>query len=269
MTAYATPAGDGASRWLRRLAVPGAPAPGPFRARVVCLPHAGGAASAYQGWARHVPPGVELIAVQYPGRQERLAERCSETMEETAGAVAGALAALPALPTVVFGHSMGALVAYETVLRLARTAPHATPVHLFVSGTAAPHRDRDDLPGLDDDSLVAYTRRQGGAEPEVYEIPELRELLLPSLRADFRLLTGYLPVRDPARTGVPVTALGGDRDTGCLPGRLETWGELTTGEFATRVLPGGHFYLQGAEELLCALVHGALDAGADVRRAAP
>ncbi|MFI6149163.1 thioesterase II family protein [Streptomyces sp. NPDC051109] len=263
MTAHATSAGgaDG-SRWLKRLTVPGAPAPQPARARIVCLPHAGGGASTYQGWARHLPAAVELLAVQYPGRQDRLAEPCSETMEESAGAAAAALAALPVLPTVVFGHSMGALVAYETVLRLGRTAPHAAPVHLFVSGTAAPHRDRENLPALDDDSLVAYTRRQGGAEPEVYEIPELRELLLPSLRADFRLLTDYLPVREPARTGVPVTAFGGDRDTGCPPGELATWGELTTAGFGTRVFPGGHFYLQGREEQLVALVAGALGAGA-------
>ncbi|MCC0095263.1 alpha/beta fold hydrolase [Streptomyces flavotricini] len=262
MTAHTTSAtGPGTSRWLKRLTVPGAPAPQPARARIVCLPHAGGGASAYQGWARHLPPAVELLAVQYPGRQDRLAEPCSETMEESAGAAAAALAALPVLPTVVFGHSMGALVAYETTLRLGRHAPHAAPVHLFVSGTAAPHRDREELPALDDASLVAYTRRQGGAEPEVYEIPELRELLLPSLRADFRLLTDYVPVKEPARTGVPVTAFGGDRDTGCPPEELASWGELTTAEFTSRVFPGGHFYLQGQEERLTALVAGALGAG--------
>ncbi|MEV0991119.1 alpha/beta fold hydrolase [Streptomyces sp. NPDC049949] len=262
MTPHATSAtGPGTSRWLKRLTVPGAPAPQPARARIVCLPHAGGGASAYQGWARHLPAAVELLAVQYPGRQDRLAEPCSETMEESAGAAAAALAALPVLPTVVFGHSMGALVAYETTLRLGRHAPHAAPVHLFVSGTAAPHRDREELPALDDASLVAYTRRQGGADPEVYEIPELRELLLPSLRADFRLLTDYVPVEEPARTGVPVTAFGGDRDTGCPPEELASWGELTTAEFTSRVFPGGHFYLQGQEERLTALVAGALGAG--------
>ncbi|WP_327136096.1 alpha/beta fold hydrolase (plasmid) [Streptomyces sp. NBC_01343] len=265
MTAHTPSAtGPGTSRWLKRLTVPGAPAPQPARARIVCLPHAGGGASAYQGWARHLPPAVELLAVQYPGRQDRLAEPCSETMEESAGAAAAALAALPVLPTVVFGHSMGALVAYETTLRLGRHAPHAAPVHLFVSGTAAPHRDREELPALDDASLVAYTRRQGGAEPEVYEIPELRELLLPSLRADFRLLTDYVPVKEPARTSVPVTAFGGDRDTGCPPEELASWGELTTAEFTSRVFPGGHFYLQGQEERLTALVAGALGAGIGV-----
>ncbi|MFE5535744.1 thioesterase II family protein [Streptomyces sp. NPDC056492] len=264
---HATPAAGGAaaggSRWLKRLTVPGAPSPQPARARIVCLPHAGGAATAYQGWARHLPAAVELLAVQYPGRQDRLAEPCSETMEESAGAAAAALAELPVLPTVVFGHSMGALVAYETTVRLGRQAPHAAPVHLFVSGASAPHRDREDLPALDDESLIAYSRRQGGAQPEVYDIPELRELLLPSLRADFRLLTDYRGVGERARTDVPVTAFGGDGDAGCPPEALTGWGELTTAEFTTRVFPGGHFYLQGREEQLTALVAGALEARAD------
>ncbi|MEV6583837.1 alpha/beta fold hydrolase [Streptomyces sp. NPDC051582] len=266
-TSAARNGGADGSRWLKRLTVPGTPAPQPARARIVCLPHAGGAANAYQGWARHLPAAVELLAVQYPGRQDRLAEPCSETMEEIAGAAAAALAALPVLPTVVFGHSMGALVAYETTLRLARQAPHAAPVHLFVSGASAPHRECEDLPALDDESLIAHTRRQGGAQPEAYDIPELRELLLPSLRADIRLLTDYRGVREPARTNVPVTAFGGDRDTSCPPEALASWGESTTAEFTTRVFPGGHFYLQGREEQLTALVAGALGTG--VGRPAP
>lgn len=249
-------------RWLRRF-TDGAGTPS---ARVVCLPHAGGAASAYQGWARRLAPGTELLAVQYPGRQERLADPCSESMEETADAVSAALAALPPLPTVVYGHSMGSLVAYEAVRRLELRAPWNLPVRLFVSGTAAPHRDREDLPGPDDEALVAYTRRQNGAaEPSArdaadvdpYAIPELRELLLPSLRADFGLLRAYRPARPPVRVGVPVTAFGGDRDAGCPPASLETWADLTTSEFTTRVFPGGHFYLREHEELVVALVASA------------
>lgn len=250
---------SGTQRWLRRITDGG----GTPAARTVCLPHAGGAASAYQGWARHLPPDTELLAVQYPGRQERLADPCAESMDEMADAVSTALAALPPVPTVVFGHSMGSLVAYETVRRLELRAPESLPVRLFVSGTAAPHRDREELPGPDDDALVAYTRRQGG-EPEgpapdaqdtdVYAIPELRELLLPSLRADFALLRAYRPTRPPVRVGVPVTAFGGDRDAGCPPGSLSTWADLTTSEFTTRVFPGGHFYLREHEELVAALV---------------
>ncbi|MEU6862292.1 thioesterase domain-containing protein [Streptomyces sp. NPDC046876] len=254
-----------AARWLKRFtAADGGAAAGAATSRIVCLPHAGGAASAYQGWARHLPAGTELLAVQYPGRQDRLAEPCIESMAELADAVAAVLAGLPELPTAVFGHSMGALVAYETVVRLARNAPGAPPVHLFVSATAAPapSAERRSLPALDDESLVAFTRRQGGTDPEVFEIPELRELLLPSLRADVRLLTDYRPAPQPVRLDVPLTAFGGDRDAGCPPGSLSTWAGLTTGAFTSRVFPGGHFWLQGREEELVHLVAAAVPAPA-------
>ncbi|MET9655231.1 thioesterase domain-containing protein [Streptomyces sp. NPDC006460] len=241
-------------RWLRLL---GPAVGGPPHARLVCLPHAGGAATAYLGWVRHLPPRTELFAVQYPGRQDRLAEPCVESMTEMADRVAAALAGLPPLPTVVFGHSMGSLVAYEALARVQRRHPAAVPERLFVSGTAAPHRDREGLPALDDASLVAYTHRQGGAFPGVYEDPELRELLLPSLRGDFRLLAGYRPAAAPTPLGVPVTALGGDRDTGCTAEDLRSWAALTTGAFATRTFPGGHFYLQDGEEHLVHLVTAA------------
>ncbi|MFK0258990.1 thioesterase II family protein [Streptomyces sp. NPDC090445] len=263
----------GTQRWLKRFTTTGssssssrssgtAGAAHPARARILCLPHAGGAATAYQGWARHLPPDTELLAVQYPGRQDRLAEPCTESMAELADAVSTALAALPPLPTAVFGHSMGSLAAYETVVRLARRAPASLPVHLFVSGSGAPHRARKDLPALDDASLIAYTRRQNAvdlaADQDPYAIPELRELLLPSLRADFTLLTGYRPAEPPVAVPVPVTALGGDQDAGCPVGALPTWADLTTAHFASRVFPGGHFYLQGREEAVASLVASAL-----------
>ncbi|MGW5343293.1 thioesterase II family protein [Streptomyces sp. NPDC004050] len=240
-------------------------APAPARTRIVCLPHAGGAATAFQGWARHLPPDTELLAVQYPGRQNRIAEPCIESMPELADAVCTALAALPPLPTAVFGHSMGSLVAYETVVRLARSAtPGTLPLHLFVSGAEAPHRARKDLPALDDDSLIAYTRRQNAvdvpAAQDPYAIPELLDLLLPSLRADFTLLTGYRPAVPPAAVPVPVTALGGDQDSGCPAEALPTWADLTTARFTSRVFPGGHFYLQGHEGAVASLVASTLAA---------
>ncbi|MEU3771881.1 thioesterase domain-containing protein [Streptomyces sp. NPDC032472] len=266
-----------AARWLKRFTASASASAsasaaadgGAATSRIVCFPHAGGAASAYQAWARHLPAGTELLAVQYPGRQDRLGEPCIESMAELADAVATVLAGLPELPTAVFGHSMGALVAYESVVRLARNAPRALPAHLFVSATAAPApgAERRTLPALDDESLVAFTRRQGGTDPEVFRIPELRELLLPALRADIRLLTDYRPELPPVRLDLPLTAFGGDRDAGCPPASLSTWAGLTTGAFTSRVFPGGHFWLQGREEEPAHLVAAAVPAPAGRSRA--
>lgn len=228
-------------RWLRRHDHPAGAAP---RVRLVCLPHAGGSAGLYQGWSRLLPAGVQQVCVQYPGRQERLGDPCVETMEVMADRVTDALLELDPLPLALFGHSMGSLVAYEVARRLEQR--HGIlPVRLFVSASPAPGQDRTSLPAPDDASLVDYVRRQSGSASDAYDHPELRELLLPSLRADFRLLGSYRPHR-PDALRVPITALGGDRDPGCGTAELERWSALTLGGWELRSFPGGHFYLDDA-----------------------
>lgn len=234
-----------AERWLRPAArQTGGASP---RVRLVCLPHAGGTAGLYQGWDRRLPDAVEQLAVQYPGRQDRLADDAVETMEVMAERVTEALLELAPLPLALFGHSMGGLVAYEVARRLEQRGGTELR-HLFVSACPAPGHDRaDDLPDPgDDDALVAFVHRQGGAAAGLYAYPELRELLLPSLRADFRLLTAYAPLRTAHRLSTPITALGGDRDAGCGPDRLDAWAGLTRGAWQRHGFSGGHFYLEDA-----------------------
>jgi pyochelin biosynthetic protein PchC len=241
-----------AERWLRA-AARRADGPGP-RVRLVCLPHAGGTAGLYQGWARQLPDGLEQLSVQYPGRQDRLADGTVETMELMADGVAEALLALEPLPLALFGHSMGGLIAYEVARRLEQR--HGIVAQqLFVSACPAPGHDREDLPDPDDDdALIAFVRRQGGSAAGLYAHPELRELILPSLRADFRLLTAYRPQQPPRALSAPITVLGGDRDAGCGPADLGAWAKLTRGAWHQHRFPGGHFYLENVEPALLVLI---------------
>jgi pyochelin biosynthetic protein PchC len=226
--------------------------------RLVCLPHAGGNAQAFHGWAARLPADVEVLAVRYPGRQERIGEPCVTTMDELAGRVTAALEHYrrgggdtdDGIPLALFGHSMGASLAYEVTVRL--EAAGRGPALLMLSARNAPHRTRRTaLYRAADDVLVAGVRRLGTLGGDVYDIPELRELLLPVLRADYELIETYHPA-DPARIATPVTAYLGEQDRGTCVDAVAAWDELADGGFTLRTFPGDHFYLAPCEAELTA-----------------
>lgn len=222
-----------------------------LRRRLVCFPHAGGAASAFRDWPALLPPGVELMAVQYPGRQNRRAEPCVEQMDELADRIAHALSPHLGVPVAFFGHSMGSSVAYEVALRLERNSGLVLE-HLFVSGRAAPHRIPADRPRpLDDAAILASVRALGGPDNAAYDDPGLLPLLMPSLRADYRLIGGYRP-SEPVPLAAPITAYGGRSDPACPIELLDTWSELTVSDRESRTFTGGHFYLAEHREALVA-----------------
>ncbi|MFF1630099.1 thioesterase II family protein [Streptomyces sp. NPDC058272] len=238
--------------WFRRY--PAARTP---RLRLVCLPHAGGNAQLFHGWSLRLPGDVEVLAVRYPGRQERMTEPCAESMDELAGSVAGALAGYRDVPLALFGHSMGAAVAYEVAARLEETGPG--PVHAFLSARNAPHRaPRSSLHRAADDVLLASVRRLGTLGGDPYGVPELRELLLPVLRSDYRLIETYAPERPP-RLRAPITAYVGAADPGCAVERVAAWAELTTGGFDLRSFPRVPVILAPREAELTADIAARLD----------
>ncbi|MEI5006257.1 thioesterase domain-containing protein [Streptomyces sp. PmtA] len=201
-----------ADRWLRRHPVRGA-----VRTRLVCLPHAGGTAGSFAGWAGLLPAGTELIAVQYPGRQDRIAEEPVREMAGMADLLAEALRPLLDRPMLLFGHSMGTGLAYEVAGRLERTDGFVMD-HVFVSARPAPHRiDGEHRHRLTDDELVAAMRRLGGPDAAVYDHTALLPLILPPLRADLALLDRYLP--GAARTATGAADGAGRRGRRHLPGR--------------------------------------------------
>lgn len=169
-TAVAPPASGRppADRWFR---VHRSRAPRPAR-RLLCFPHAGGTAQLFHGWPAHLPDDVELLAVRYPGRRDRLREPCITDMTTLADAVTEALAPLTDLPLTLFGHSMGSAVAYEVAVRLDARGRH--PERLLVSGRAAPHRARPaPVPDGDDDALLATVRGLGAPRALVPRRPLL------------------------------------------------------------------------------------------------
>lgn len=211
-------------------------------ARLVCFPHAGGTASFYRGWREDLPADVELCSVQYPGRLDRIAEPGAPDMDRLADEIAHALAALSDRPLALFGHSMGAAVAYEAALRLPALTGRSADL-LLVSGRCAPHRARPGSKHLaPDEVLWAEVRRLGGTAPEVLDNPEVRDAMLPALRGDYRLIETYRP-RPGEQLTAPIAALLGDGDPDVDRDEIGDWAGCTRAGFSLRVFPGDHFYL--------------------------
>ncbi|MCX4766486.1 alpha/beta fold hydrolase [Streptomyces sp. NBC_01275] len=227
--------------WLRRFT----PAP-EATARLVCFPHAGGAASAYVHLSRALAPSVEVVAVQYPGRQDRRSEPCATSIAELADRVSPFLETADAdadLPLVLFGHSMGACVAFEVARRLEAGAPGARPHKLIVSGRRAPGPARGErVHLLDEQGVVAELKAVGGTVSAVLDDPDILSMALPAIRADYRAVELY--AHQPGELlRCPVVAFTGDADPKAPVEEVADWAGHTTGAFRLKVFPGGHFYL--------------------------
>jgi pyochelin biosynthetic protein PchC len=226
--------------------------------RLVCFPHAGGTAGFFRTWAPGLAPDVEVLGVQYPGREDRLRETIPDTMECLADLVAEALGPVLDPPVALFGPSMGAAAAYLVAHRLEALA-QAGVTQLFVSGRPAPLLDRGGSAHLlGDDELWEELRRLGGTSEEVLDYPELRRLVLPTVRADYRLSETCRP---PAGTlGCPVTAFLGDRDPEVTLDEAMGWAETTRAGFELQVFPGDHFYLVGQQAEVLRVIGRTLNA---------
>lgn len=212
--------------------------------RLICLPYAGGGASAYRSWPQTLP-GVEVAAVELPGHETRLGEPLHHTMAPLIPALADAVEPHLTKPYAVFGHSMGARIAFELVRELRRRATPA-PLALFVSSCRAPHIPRVPSPPLaamPDKIFAAMLRQINGTPPEVFDDPELLQTLLPVLRADFSLVDTYEYDDEPALPW-PVYAFGGTDDPDAPEDALLAWQVHTSASFRLRRFPGGHFMVR-------------------------
>ncbi len=212
------------------------------RLRLFCFPYAGGGASAYRLWQENLPPEIEVCPVQPPGRENRLSEERFRRVAPLAEAVSQAVSPLLDLPFAFFGHSLGAVVAYETAITLRRSTGKS-PVHLIASARRAPQVLEDDPTyNLPPEEFRAKLERLEGTPVEVLEHPELMELMEPLLRADFELNDTYEP-SPAAPLECPVAVFGGLEDHETNRELLDPWRAVTRAAFRLRMFPGGHFFL--------------------------
>lgn len=221
---------------------------------LVCLPFAGGGASTFRDWPRLASGAFDVVPVQLPGRENLIDE---EPYCDAAQAVAGILPQVSSRlagrkQVVLFGHSMGAVLAYELAHRLVDRG--AGVELLVVSGSHGPFDRRPDrVAGLPDEEFIAGLHRFAGYRPPALEDPEFRELMLPILRADAMLHESYRPASS-APLGAPILSLRGSDDAVVTAQEAAGWQAATIQPLRTAELPGGHMYLTGSTAAILDLI---------------
>ncbi|MBL7492297.1 thioesterase [Frankia sp. AgB1.9] len=234
--------------WIRRFHVSeGA------HVRLVCLPHAGGSAAQFFWLSKALAPHIEALAVQYPGRQDRRHEPFLSSIEELADAIFVELADWRDRPLALFGHSMGAVLAFEVARRL-QDQLGQPPFRIFVSGRRAPSlKPGERFHAADDESLIAQITRLNGTDPRVLADDEMLRLSLPVIRNDYRVVEMYRCGPDVALTS-PISVLIGDSDPHSTVEEARAWDRHTRGECTATVFPGGHFFLDNHRAAVAQLI---------------
>ncbi|WP_043619514.1 thioesterase II family protein [Nonomuraea candida] len=218
------------------------------RMRLFCAPHAGGGAGVYRAWAQLLAPEIEVVAIRLPGREMRYGETPRTSTEQLVPELVRGVAPLLDRPHAWFGHSMGALIAFESC-RWIRRAGLPEPARLLVSGRSAPQLPLRGRPVHDAPTpeLVRWLRVTGGTPPELLDDPALFEALLPMLRADMTVAETYRYRPEPPLS-CPMSIYGGSDDEYATPEELRPWERQTTGECRLRLFQGGHFFIHDMKE---------------------
>lgn len=230
--------------------------------RLLCIPYAGGGALAFHPWTALLPAHVEAYALQLPGREDAVREPPLVTWPALIDALADAVAPLPGMPTAVFGHSLGAVIALELARWMHRHQPGRL-VHLFASGRPWPGHEATSSEQLaelvataPDDALLQHLDRRYGSLSTSLSHPEIRDFILPILRADLCLLAAYRHAPAPA-LDCALTVFAGSGDPTTPAESLDGWQRETRGAFAVRMFAGQHFFLEsGRKRLVADIVDG-------------
>ncbi len=217
-------------------------------ARLLCLPPAGAGAQFFRGWRNAVPGYVEVVALRLPGRESRLREPLFTGMDELLPALEEALSSLDDLPFAYYGHSMGTAIAVElSERRMARG--ERPPAGLIVSGRRPPHLApwRAPMHLMTDDQLWDELKDMGGLHERVWREPEMKDLLLPAVRADLTLVETHAYDETAPPLPCPIHVVAAANDAMVTPEEFAAWSERTSADCHVTTVPGGHFFTNDPE----------------------
>ncbi len=232
-----------------------------IRWRLFCFPYAGAGAAIFRSWADLLPPDIELCIPVLPGRDARIGEAPIAEMAPLIQALIGRIAPRLTVPYALFGHSLGAFIAFELAHEIARLGLRE-PSNLFVSAQRGPSLRYLEKPifGLPDDQFLAGILARYKSIPKTLMAQDdYMRVLLRILRADFTLVEDY-KYRASARLSCPITVFGGAEDGRITAAQLEAWSLETSARCAVHILPGGHFFIDSARSELLALIRQNLGA---------
>lgn len=225
--------------------------------RLFCFSYAGGGTTVFRSWSDHLPEQVEVCAIQLPGRESRAAEPPYRRLVSLMADLDAAITPLLDRPFALFGHSMGALVAFELARQLRRTgAPQ--PERLLLAAFRAPQLPNPNIRihHLPDEVLKTVLAKEGTPQ-SVLDNEEIMRAILPTLRADFELCDTYEYTPE-APLSVPMSVFGGQQDVRVGRTDLELWKVQADDDFRLTMLPGPHFFIQGSQDLLLAQLNNEL-----------
>jgi medium-chain acyl-[acyl-carrier-protein] hydrolase len=245
--------------WFVRYSAPQSPT-----VRLFCFSYAGGGSSMFRSWSEALPGDVDVWAAQLPGREARVGEPALRRMGPLVKALAEAIMPRLDMPYAFFGHSMGALVAFELARQLRRVgAPE--PAHLFLAAFRAPQLPNPNIKIYHlPEELLRTVLLKEGTPRQVLENEELMRALLPTLRADFEACDTY-QYGDERPLTTPLSIFGGHQDVRVSRSDLELWRTQAGGPFRLTMLPGSHFFIHSSQDLLLAELVADLRAAALIR----
>lgn len=231
--------------------------------RLFCVPYAGGGASVYYPWKEAVPSCVEVCPIQLPGREERVEEPCIDDFFQMMDVLAPIVQRHLDLPYVIYGHSMGAGLAFELACRLTRDCD-AKPLHVFVGAHRSPIRPYSypTVKSVSDEQVLEVLIRFNGMPRALLENKELLDLFLPILRADLLVCETYA-YEGQSQLDCPITLFTGALDGNVAAHELAGWEAQTCARFSHCIIPGDHFFLKSHQEKLLDTMFTALAADMD------
>ncbi|WP_075341745.1 thioesterase II family protein [Tenacibaculum agarivorans] len=228
-----------------------------MKTKLYCLPYAGGTSKIFSSWTAYLNPQIEFVPLELSGRGNRmfdeLYENRGEAVEDTLSMIKEDI--LNNNPYMIFGHSLGALIAYELVQKI-RALQFPSPLHIFFSGSSAPHlrSDAKKFSLLNDIDFKKEVLNLGGTPSEFFENPELMEIFLPLLKNDFKLAEEQIKLDNTSPLNQDITVFFGTEDE-LTKGKCEGWKEHTHAKCHLYPFVGGHFFLNDQQEKLVGLIN--------------